>query len=175
MPSTPVHAQIVFNNVNVAFAHTNLTDGVGEQLKRIEETSSRNNVYKMDLMMLGEGVLFSGGEVLRKKDLLTVSGILNYAQAITHRLMTPRGYHPADASFGVPWYDYLGKTYRNKLIVEGQLMVDVTDELLKDRRTQSVAGVHVAFEGISAIALTCSVIPVGYGRETLDVSLRAQQ
>lgn len=175
MPSTPTFAEITFNNVNVAFAHINLLGDVSEQLKRVENTTSRNQTFGKDLMMMGEGTLFATESRLAKGDLLVVSGILNYAQAITHRLMTPRGYHPADSSFGVPWYDYLGMTVGNRLIVEGQLILDISDELMKDKRTQKVEGVRVNFDTHSSIELECSVVPVGYGTETLDVSLRAAQ
>lgn len=171
MPSTPTHANITFNNVNVAFAHRNLVSDVTEQLLRVEETTARNQAYSKDLMMMGEGTLFASEGVIAKKDLVVVSGILNYAQAITHRLMTPRGYHPADPSFGVPWYRYLGQSYTNKLLVEGDLILDITEELYKDRRTQSVEEVRVSFEGIHIINLECKVVPVGYGRETLDVTM----
>jgi len=59
----------------------------------------------------------SGGLHVRKNDLDQASGIYNFAQGITHRLITFRGTMPGDPNFGVPWGNYLGKNYKNKSLV----------------------------------------------------------
>lgn len=164
---------IEFNNVSVSYQNTTLVGDIDNQITRLNEAESRRRLFRSDLAMLAEGDLWTTKEPLESKDLMVVSGLLNFAQAVTHRLMTPRGYHPADPSFGVPWYDYLGQVVGHKAVVEAQLMADVTEELSKDPRTGAVLKVSVEFEGQDTISVVCYVAPAAARDQVITLSMTA--
>lgn len=166
-------ASIVFKNLNVSFNNTSLLNDATEQASRLADTEARRRLFKTDFMVLAEGDLWSSLEMLDRRDFLVVSGILNYAQAITHRLMTPRGYHPADPTFGVPWYDYLGQSYVNKSVIEAQLSSEVASEIMRDPRTNIVRSATAKFVTSGEINIACVVIPATTNTDSLGISLTA--
>jgi len=164
---------ITFNNMNVTFANSELIGDIEEQISRLSASDARRRIFRTDLMMLGEGDIRTTSSSLPSKDMMIVSGVLNYAQALLHRLMTTRGYHPADRSFGVPWDSYLGQSYRNKSIVEAQLSSDVAEEIGKDSRTASVIKVVCKFESPTVVSVVCDVAPVSVDDLVIQLSLSA--
>lgn len=166
-------AQISFRNLNVTYANTQLVGDIDQQITRIQESDARRRAFRTDLMMLGEGDLWVSNSLLENRDFLIVSGMLNYAQALTHRLVTPRGYHPADPSFGVPWYSYLGISYTSKSVMQGQLIADITEELIKDSRTGAVLSVTVDFQSPTVITTSCNVVPINIRDDMITLSLTA--
>lgn len=102
-----------------------------------------------------EGGLYASG-----KDLSKVSGVFNYAQAITHRLITYRGTMPGDANFGIPWDNYIGKTYSNRSLVIADLKQEIETEIFKDRRTSSVENIVVEFLNPTVINVDLTIIPI---------------
>lgn len=167
------NAGVVFKNLNVAFNDTPLLNNIEEQTRRIDDTAARKALFRSDILVLAEGDIWTTTELLEKRDFLVTSGILNYAQAITHRLMTPRGYHPADPSFGVPWYDYIGQSYVNRGVIEAQLNADIAVELMKDPRTSVIRSVSSRFVDNNHISVECIVIPATTQNDTLGISLLA--
>lgn len=143
-----------------------------ESLASVSSNKRNRTLYGTDLEMLATGSLAI--DVNNPRDLSRVSGIVNYAQAITHRLMTDRGTHPEDRFFGVPWSKYLGSTYMSKSLVISELVADVTEELYKDHRTQEVISVSAEFESNNTIAVTCSIAPIGFERNVIDVSFAVE-
>ena len=118
--------------------------------------------------MFAEGDLFVNAT---QGDLKLVGSVYNYAQAITHRLMTTRGTHPVDSTFGVPWLDYLGKSYTSSTTVLTNLKQDIADELYKDNRTQKVVQVITKLVDPTIIDVTTVVLPIGVNQSTLSINL----
>lgn len=118
--------------------------------------------------MFAEGDLFVNNT---QGDLKLVGSVYNYAQAITHRLMTSRGTHPVDSTFGVPWLNYLGKSYTSSTTVLTNLRQDITDELYKDNRTQKVVQVITKLVDPTIIDVTTVVLPIGVNQSTLSINL----
>lgn len=105
----------------------------------------------------------SGGLHVTKNDLAQAYGIYNFAQGITHRLITFRGTMPGDPNFGVPWGNYLGKTYKNKSLVISNLTQDISDEVFKDRRTNSIQSLDVSFLDPNSVIIDLTIIPIYTG------------
>lgn len=139
---------------------------------RLDQSLDDVPVYGRDLLMFAEGDLFVGDGP--SPDVSSVGGLVNYAQAVTHRLMSTRGYHPGDPSFGVPWNRYIGQSYTNADIVRGQLSADVSEELLKDKRTLQVASIRTEFESPSSIRVTVGVIPVHASASLVEIALNVE-
>lgn len=166
-------SQITFKNLSVSYANTQLVGDIEQQITRLDLADARRKAFRSDLMMLGEGDLWGDQSLIESRDLLVVAGMLNYVQGIVHRMMTPRGYHPADASFGVPWFSYLGATYSRRASVEAQLIADISEELLKDSRTGSVASVSVNFESPTLISVECKIVPLNINDDIITLSFSA--
>lgn len=132
--------------------------------------------YGVDLMMLAEGELFVTDDHLNlsRGDIRDVGGLLNYAQAITHRLMTDRGTHPEDRFFGVPWRNYVGQTYTSRHVVKAQLTADITEELYRDHRTGQVVEVKTIFSSPTVVEVSCSVIPKMFRNDLVSVALAVE-
>lgn len=114
-----------------------------------------SEVLGMDFLMFAEGGLFAENKKLKK-----ATGIFNFAQAITHRLMTTRGTMPGDPFFGVPWGKYLGATYVNKNFLINSLIDDVDEELEKDFRVGRILNIDASFINPNTISLNVSIIPI---------------
>jgi len=139
-----------------------LLDSDAEQAAALSRNSESKRLFGTDLLMFAEGDLFSEQDFRSKKDLELVSGVYNYAQDITHRLMTTRGTMPGDPFFGVPWNEYLGTTYANPSNLIRSLIAEVTEELYKDNRTSRVEYVNPEFEAPNVLKVECAVTPVKY-------------
>jgi hypothetical protein len=150
----------VFNASIKLFAGGVLLDSDAEQLATLSRNQSNKAIFGTDLFMFADGELFVNNRLYKNKDLETVSGVYNYAQGITHRLMTARGTMPGDSLFGVPWNNYLGITYSNSQNIIRALIADITDELYKDSRTGSVLGVKASFVSPGVINVITSIKPV---------------
>lgn len=151
-----------------------IADGV-EKEALYARSQENIRLYGTDLLMFAEGDLFiNERQFFSSGDLREVSGLLNYAQAITHRLVTDRGTHPEDRFFGVPWRNYLGQSYASKSVITSRLVADITEELYKDRRTKEVAEVRAVFSTPTSVEVTCSVIPITAQREVISISLAVE-
>lgn len=140
--------------------------------ERLLDDSLQNApAYRRDLMMLATGDLFSTQQPhFTSRDFREVGGLVNYAQAITHRLMTTRGTHPEDISFGVPWDRYIG-TYVSERFIIPNLTADITEEVMKDSRTESVASVTINFTSNSVVEVVCELIPIFNQGGSVEVAL----
>lgn len=147
----------------------NLTDSDENQAAALNRNVENKNVFRSDLLMFAEGNLFTDETGFSAaNDLSIVSGVYNYAQGITHRLMTARGTMPGDPFFGVPWYNYLGVTYSNPQNVIRSLVSDITDEIFKDSRTEDVLYVRPVFTEPTVVEVECGITPV---RFDVDINL----
>jgi len=141
----------------------------------LEKSLEDSAAYGKDLLMFGTGDLFvEEQEFFVSGDTKAISGLLNYAQAITHRLMTTRGTHPEDRFFGVPWNNYIGQAYSSSRIVKSRLISDITEELYKDRRTREVAYVRASFESPTVLGVECAVIPIRFQAGAIEISLTVE-
>lgn len=122
----------------------------------LQRNSSR--ALRTDFLMAQE--FTEGGLYVSGNDLAKVSGILNFAQAITHRLMTYRGTMPGDINFGIPWTNYLGKTYNNKSLVIADLTEEVENEVFKDDRTQEIRSINIEFLNPNVVKVDVTLVPV---------------
>lgn len=151
-----------------------LTAATSEEL--LDKSLDSSSFYGRDLMMFAEGDLFvEEREKFTAKDLQDVGGLLNYAQAITHRLMSTRGYHPGDSQFGVPWTLFLGQTYTSKSAVTYRLIAEITEEIMKDHRTSTVLNVDVNFESPTHVSVNCSVLPVIDTTKAIEIALELER
>lgn len=141
--------------------------------KALTDTRERVRLMGIDLLMFASGDLLSENRIreFEKIDLARGAGIYNYAQAITHRLMTSRGTHPEDRFFGVPWFNYLGRIYVNPSTILSSLTQDITDEVFKDSRTQDVIYVTPSFLNVNTIRVEMSLLPVGVTDNQLQLGL----
>ena len=149
------NGSISFSNIKLSFVDKSiLEDLISRNTK--QENERLKQVFKTDLLMYALGDVFEND----REDLQIISGVYNYAQQITHRLMTTRGFHPEDSTLGVPWNDYIGKTYTNKNLTITNLTQDITDELFKDTRTNRVISVKSVFANPNVIDVECTVEPI---------------
>ena len=168
-----VPAQINVNNVTISMKRDGflVDEAIATQVKR--RGTDRLRILGTDLWMMGTMDLveeqFLGA--FEEHDLSRAAGMYNYAQAITHRLMTSRGTHPQDRFFGVPWLNYLGRRYISSDVVKSSLIQDITDELYKDSRTKEVVAVEAEFENPNTISVKCIVVPVGVNDEFIELGL----
>ena len=147
-----------------------LVDGEVQQ-RAIDKTNSQSSIYKKDLLMFATGdLIIQEDSFATKTDSRSVSGLLNYAQAITHRLMTTRGTMPGDAFFGVPWDLFLGRSYSQSSIVKSNLIQEISDEVSKDRRTQRVVSIKANFLDNNTLEVVCSLLALGVTLP-VDISL----
>lgn len=139
----------------------------------LADTKERVRLLGIDLFMFATGDLAMEERIreFEKVDLARAAGIYNYAQAITHRLMTTRGTHPEDRFFGIPWLNYLGRTYTTSTTVLSSLTQEITDELLKDSRTQDVIYVTPNFISPTIIRVDTAVLPIGVTDKHLEIGL----
>jgi len=145
---------ITINSADVNPAEFDFSDSSSLQAKLSNDRRS-SSVLGMDILMFAEGGLFGEDKKLRK-----AVGVFNLAHAITHRLMTTRGTMPGDAFFGVPWNNYIGKTYKNKDIVIANLREDIITEILKDGRVGQIKSLNIAFTDPTIITIDVSIVPI---------------
>jgi len=162
------HGQIFVNNINISLQNQPMIDDPAAQRRSATENARLKSLFGTDLYMFAEGDLFENES---QGDLKIVASVYNYAQAITHRLMTDRGTHPIDSTFGVPWSDYLGHTYMSSTILLTNLRQDITDELYRDGRTQKVVQVITSLKTPDVVDVICVVLPIGVNQSELSVNL----
>lgn len=124
--------------------------------------------YMSDLMMIAEGDI-----ILSRKDYKLAAGLLNYGQAITHRIMTTKGRHPRDRTLGISWDRYLGQTYMSAELVIAELTTEIEDEVYRDFRTAQVTYVDVSFLDVNTLSVNIGIIPID-SNEELIMTLEAQ-
>lgn len=141
-------------------------------LSKHERSLDARVSYGVDLMMFSSGDLFiNESNMFISKDLMRVGGLLNLAQAVTHRLATDRGTHPEDRFFGVPWRNYLGQAYSSRSSVSSSLVADITEEIYKDRRVKEVVSVSVNFQSPTVISVECSILPLRFDGDLVNISV----
>jgi len=148
-------ALITINSAEVNPAEADVYSDTSKLQAKLNSDRSASEVLGMDFLMFAEGGLFS-----RLNDLNKAAGIFNYAQAITHRLVTTRGTMPGDPFFGVPWNNYLGKSYKNKSITLANLREDIFREVERDPRTGTVATLDLEFTSPTSIEVNLTLIPI---------------
>lgn len=172
---TTTKAVIELNGVRLNSSREDFLGSFALSEELLDESLGNVPVYGRDLLMFAEGDLFvNEREFFTSRDLKDVGGLVNYAQAITHRLMTTRGTHPEDRFFGVPWNDYIGSPYVSSRAIQSRLVVDITEELYKDRRTREVQAVETEFTSPTVISVRCFVIPVQYNKEAIQIALSVE-
>lgn len=164
-------AVIQVSGASIDFGNENyLVDGEVQQ-RAIDSTNAKASIYKKDLLMFATGDLIGQNNIIGiREDLRSVGGLLNYAQSITHRLMTTRGTMPGDAFFGVPWDLFLGRSYSQSSIVKSNLIQEISDEVSKDRRTQRVVSIKANFIDNNTLEVVCSLLALGVTLP-VDISL----
>lgn len=150
---------ISISKVAINFTREGFLDDANVSSNRLSRVRNGVNLLGIDLFMFATGDLHPQEQevALDTVDLRRAAGLYNYAQAITHRLMTARGTHPEDSFFGVPWFDYLGHGWTSRDEVRVNLMQDITDELYKDNRTKEVLSIDVEFLDVNTIHTKCAV------------------
>jgi len=136
--------------------------------QQIDKIRREKTQLGTDLKMLATGNLLT-----KKKGLDIAIGIQNFAQAITHRLMTVRGEHPEDASVGVPWNLYLGATYDDANQILADLGGEILTEVYKDYRTTYAKFDYIRFADSNIIEISLSV--TNQANDTANISLNAVQ
>lgn len=168
-------ATISINGANFSPLRDGFLEDFNQTEALLDESLKYTSIYKRDLFMFGEGDLFvNSRQFFNDGDLKDIGGLLNYAQAITHRLMTTRGTHPEDRFFGVPWGKYLGVAYVSKNIVSTNLIADITEELYKDSRTSEVVSISINFISNTVLEVACSVRPIMYQQGSISISLSVE-
>jgi len=145
---------ITINSADVNPAEFDFSDASSLQAK-LSNDRRASAVLGMDILMFAEGGLFSDDKTLKK-----AVGVFNLAHAITHRLMTTRGTMPGDAFFGVPWNNYMGRSYGNKEIVIANLREDIASEVLKDSRVGQIKNINITFVDPTTITVDLSIVPI---------------
>ena len=166
---TNTNGYITVNNININAPRLfgeglSAAEFIEAQVNASRQSAAVTKAMGTELLMFAEGDLFPQG-LPHSRDIGVAKGLANYAQAITHRLMTTRGTHPEDYFFGVPWDNYIGNTYMSRGLIIGTLIVDITEELYKDRRTSRVVYVNAEFTEPTIIDVKCAVEPVLIGEE----------
>lgn len=159
---------ITFRRATLRITQEESTD-VDSQLALLSQKEVEDSTYLSDLMMLAEGDLFAS-----RGDLKAVAGLLNYGQAITHRLMTTKGRHPRDRSMGISWDKYLGKTYYSQELVIAELSSEIQEEVLRDYRTLAVSFVEAEFLDMNTLKIDIGIIPIDSNEEVI-IALEAQE
>jgi len=160
--SQPTNGQIRILNSKINILSDEIVNSEQNQSLVLNQKEENKEIFGSDLYMFATGNLFVNDRPYSKKDISLVSGIYNYAQAITHRLMTTRGTMPGASSFGVPWDDYIGATYKDKNTVRRLLISDITEEIYKDSRTGEVLSVETNFSDPNVINVVCTITPVNF-------------
>lgn len=162
---------IYFEDVKIVTTSDSYINNTSEQYQNLQKNVFFREVYGTDLSMMGTSeLLFVDG--VDGEDLLLTSGISNLAQAIHHRLTTTRGAVPEDPSIGVPWNDFIGKTYSNKDFVYAELADTLMEEILKDNRVSSVDNIELNFVTQNQIDVKIEVSAVG--GDTFNLGFKAQ-
>lgn len=142
-------------------------DEAGQRAK-IAQLENRVEMYGTDIFTGGLGDL----DTTSSGDFKRVTGLQNLAQQILHRLMTPRGEHPQDATLGIPWFDFLGQTYESEESYQELLASEIADELTREDRIDHVRLVEVSFLGPSAVQVYIEVVPIGMSSDVIGVQTR---
>lgn len=146
---------ITVNSGNVNPATEDLSSDSSRFQAKLNNDRVASQELGMDFLMFAQGGLFEEEGKIKK-----ASGIFNYGQAVTHRLMTTRGTMPGDPFFGVPWNNYLGKTYKNFDIILANLRNDIAEEVLKDSRTNEISDLQISFRDVNTIEVSLTLIPI---------------
>lgn len=163
---------IYFNHISIKNFSDGYVDDIQEQLKNLADGKLYLEQYGTDLAMMGTGDLLPEKKI-EGTDLLIVGGVLNYAQAIIHRLMTVRGTLPEDPTIGIAWYNYLGSTYSNKDFILAQLRDEIMTEAFRDYRTQDVPSITSSFINPNAIEFEIVLLPIN--GQSVNVGFNAQR
>ena len=158
---------ITFTRVQLNNVSEEYTSSLSQQLDNLNTLEAEENAYLSDLITLGEGDLLTEHD-----DFLVRSGLLNYGQAITHRLMTTRGSHPIDPTLGINWYNYMGQTYASKEFIQATLSLEISQEVYKDFRTSEVYSVLVDFLDVNTVLITISFSALS--PEVLELQMQAK-
>lgn len=166
-------SSISVTNVGINFSRENYLEDPSVSEVFLDSGQERIRLLGKDLFMFATGDLLLEERIreFEKVDLGRAAGIYDYAQSITHRLMTARGTLPEDRFFGVPWYNYIGRSYVSSTAVRSNLIQDITDELYRDNRTREVVYVKAEFESPTVIRVDCAVVPIGTINEQIEVTL----
>lgn len=168
--SSYVHGKIESIDSYVNFDSDRLSYIIGNN--SIEANKKIRDIFKVDLYMPATGDLIADPRDKKEKsDIKLVTGIYNYAQQITHRLMTEKGTHPIDRNLGIAWSSYLG-SYLSKSSVKIRLSREIEEEMLKDYRTDEVISISVEFEDQNVVRADVSLKPV---LVDFDISLGVRQ
>lgn len=163
---------IDFSNVTIKTDDGGYLQDDNLQKTSQESSTSESEVFLTDLFMAATGKLYP---TERKKDLKLISGVYNYAQAITHRLMTVRGEHPMDFTLGISWNRYLGKVVYDRELLELELAEEIVNEVTRDQRTGEVTYLSVTFSDINVIKVVLVLTPVSFNTEALVEFTAAQR
>lgn len=158
---------ITFTRVQLSTASEEYTSSLSLQLNTLNALEAEESTYLSDLITFGEGDLLT-----ENRDFLVRSGLLNYGQAVTHRLMTTRGSHPIDPTIGINWYNYMGQTYISPEFIQATLSLEISQEIYKDFRTSNVYSVIVEFSDINTVLITASFSALS--PEVLELTLTAK-
>jgi hypothetical protein len=145
---------ITINSADVNPANFDFSDSSSLQAKLTNDRRASFSLGMDFLMFAEKGLFFEGG------DFKKAVGVFNLAHALTHRLMTTRGTMPGDAFFGIPWNNYLGRTYSNKNLVIANLTEDIASEILKDSRVGQIKSINILFSSPTVLTVDVSVIPI---------------
>lgn len=150
---------IYFSSIRLKTLDNNYTNDLAEQIQNLQDGQRYLEQYGTDLAMMGTGELMPETNV-SGTDLLIVGGLLNYTQAILHRLMTVRGTLPEDQTIGISWYNYLGQNYYDKDFILTQLKDEIANEVYRDYRTQDVASIEARFSDNTVIEFEMVLVPI---------------
>lgn len=166
-------SSISITNVGINFSRESYLEDPSVSETFLDNSKERIRLLGKDLFMFATGDLLLEERIREfdKVDLGRAAGIYDYAQSITHRLMTARGTLPEDRFFGVPWYNYIGRSYVSSAAIKSSLVQDITDELYRDNRTREVVYVKAEFESPTVVKVECAVVPIGTLTEQIEVAL----
>jgi hypothetical protein len=148
-------ALITINMGAVNPSNADVSSDFSKLQAKLDSDKRASEVFGMDFLMFAEKGLFAEGRDLKK-----ATGIFNFGQAVTHRLMTTRGTMPGDPFFGVPWGNYLGQTYRNKSLLLADLRSEVENEVLKDFRTGQILNFNLKFLDVNTVSIDMTIVPI---------------
>lgn len=140
------------------------------QKKNISELERRAEIYGTDFFTGGFGDISYtlGGDIRR------VAGLQNLAQQILHRLMTVKGEHPQDSSLGIPWFDFLGVSYRDEDYYLRSLEEEISSELLKESRIESILTLEAKFIDKNAVEVYVEISPAGFANDIIGLKTNVQ-
>ena len=135
---------------------------IDTQTSLLSQKEYEDKTYLADFMMVAEGDVF-----LSRKDYKIAAGLLNYGQALTHRIMTTKGNHPRDRTLGIEWNKYLGQSYISKSMVIAELSTELEEEIYRDYRTSEVTYIDIEFLNENTLKIETGVIPIDSNEEVV--------